>query len=812
MACCDGRDDGQMSDDPHDPALRPAAKAGTGTIDGACWRPGDPNKHLGPSYRIVEHQSAAFYASRLFSTRCGLGPGDGPWLRQGDWGQGVQWADDDDVWCPACLEQAGIAYELWPDDELAGRGEVSREQQWPAWDGEDDDEDDEYDDEERIPQPRLRPPHAPSRDDGWRRRVQAPPPPRGRVDVEQHLWRHCAESGALAIAVTLFAAWVLPASAPVGYVAAGGGALTAAIWYTSRKTTGSRVMAGYLAAWGVLVTAWFTWVRLTTPWHSLQISVLVITGLVLAVLGAPAIGHHRQRISAEEAQALDLEATRPLRDWERTLAANGAPGCTVLDVRKFKDGGEEVRGRLPRSTRERQAITFSELAATAEKIAVSKRRNPDGVYFSQPELGDASEFILHVRAKRVAQRAPVHLPAENKVLSINSPLAVGVYDNGRPYRVTLREIHVTIFGTTRSGKSNLMNVFLTLLAACPDALIWMIDMKGGKTSRPWVTPWLKDFTPHPVIDWVATTREEAKTMLESALTVVRTRAAYPGFEKIIPDEDVPALLLLCDDVSACFGHGKRDNGISNYGLSQLGAEFTELAGGEAGVLIGAGQRANVELWGGTGMKAQSELRFGLRATSIGDAGQIFENAQAAKMLTRLRDKGDCLVMHGPDISEVVHLYRVGSEERITSRAEWAGEIRPELEQRAAAALGEAYEKRWERCEDLLQAWRESAGIAPKPDFDDEFGEIVARLNDPEKPVSPHRQRAREIVRKAGWAGIKVGDVWNRLCETGDNPPRRETVQRWFADDEQMGLMVRGQRGSQRWRWANLDDDDLPGAM
>jgi hypothetical protein len=55
-------------------------------------------------------------------------------------------------------------------------------------------------------------------------------------------------------------------------------------------------------------------------------------------------------------------------------------------------------------------------------------------------------------------------------------------------------------------------------------------------------------------------------------------------------------------------------------------------------------------------------------------------------------------------------------------------------------------------------------------------------------------------------------VWNKLCEEGANPPARETVQRWFADDEKMGLMLRGQRGSQRWRWANLDDDELPGAM
>ena len=35
---------------------------------------------------------------------------------------------------------------------------------------------------------------------------------------------------------------------------------------------------------------------------------------------------------------------------------------------------------------------------------------------------------------------------------------------------------MTIYGVTRSGKSNLLNVLISLLAACPDALIWMIDM------------------------------------------------------------------------------------------------------------------------------------------------------------------------------------------------------------------------------------------------------------------------------------------------------------------------------------------------
>jgi hypothetical protein len=109
-----------MSDGEPDPVLKPAARCGTGTIDGACWRPGDPVKHLGPPARLQIP-----YWSRLFQTRCGLGPrypnGDPMgWRRQGDWGDGRDWGDDDDYWCPACLGQAMIPHELWPDDDPEG--------------------------------------------------------------------------------------------------------------------------------------------------------------------------------------------------------------------------------------------------------------------------------------------------------------------------------------------------------------------------------------------------------------------------------------------------------------------------------------------------------------------------------------------------------------------------------------------------------------------------------------------------------------------------------------------------------------------
>jgi len=91
-----------------DPLDIPAARCGRGEIDGAVWRAGDPVKHLGPPARLGIH-----LWSRLFSTRCGLTASAGRWQPLAHDG----FREDDDYWCPACLDQAGIAYELWTDDE-----------------------------------------------------------------------------------------------------------------------------------------------------------------------------------------------------------------------------------------------------------------------------------------------------------------------------------------------------------------------------------------------------------------------------------------------------------------------------------------------------------------------------------------------------------------------------------------------------------------------------------------------------------------------------------------------------------------------
>lgn len=101
--------------------LEPAARCGDKYLPGACWRPGDALKHLGPL-----PDSGTPVWSKRFETHCGLkaretndwhrpAPGDG-------WG-------DDDYWCPECLTAAGIPFEMRSDEMSAGDLPLPRQEE-----------------------------------------------------------------------------------------------------------------------------------------------------------------------------------------------------------------------------------------------------------------------------------------------------------------------------------------------------------------------------------------------------------------------------------------------------------------------------------------------------------------------------------------------------------------------------------------------------------------------------------------------------------------------------------------------------------
>jgi hypothetical protein len=672
-----------------------------------------------------------------------------------------------------------------------------------------------------------------SRDDEWRAVRQEEPPP--RVPAPPSSFRHARDIAGIAGLAVFLAVVALPHSVPLWMPAFALCTATMVTWSVAVRVTRSPRVSGYLLACGLFLTAWFTYARLAGLWHPMPVFILVTGLTVFGGMGVVTIGHHRAAIDRDEREVTDKQRTVVLRHWEEVLYAVGAPPDTqILEVMKMRnDSGFEIRGRLPRSKRGKPSMTFSQLAEKAEEIAVSERRDPDGVYFSKVAGGSAADFVMHVRDKRTGKRKPVHLPVSNRVLSVNRPFGIGLVDSGREYRILLREIHAQVLGITGSGKSNTINVIIDRLSGMTDVLIWVIDMKGGKTARPWLVPWLLRQSAVPVLDWVATTRTETDIMLNTALKAIQVRAGYPVFEKLKPSPDFPAIVVICDDVGRCFGHQLKADGVTNFGMSQLGMQIVEQGRSEALVLVGAGQRNNVELWGNTGIGSQVSVRIGMRCDNPADAAAIFPgDAPAARLLTQLRDEGDCLVKNKSDVSEIVHSYRVDGTGRIYDRARWAADFRPVMEKRLADALGGDYAERWTRepQKELMGEWTRDAGTPerPPPGYDDEdyegdgyrpvtdgdsdeafnreFSDIVAAVDfDPEGKLDPRRIEMWKIVRGAGWQGIAVRAIEIRMQSAG-NGVARGTIHNWLGKEEKKGWVHRGRRGGERvWIWSQHGD-------
>lgn len=637
----------------------------------------------------------------------------------------------------------------------------------------------------------------------------------GRAPAGPELYRHCIESSVLAAAGVLLAAVLLPASVHVWFLVSCGAVLSAGMMYAALATAGSVAIGSWLLAWGVTATGWLAAARVYGPWHMDVLAGLILPVLALAMAGPVAIGRHRAALDAE-AQAREARLNeKMLHRWETLLARLGVEGATVLDVIEHP-GGRQVHGKFGKVTRDGPLPgTLSDLEGAADRIAQHKRLTAGSVTV---EGKPGAEFTLHIREEQGA-RETVYLPAENHLLTINRPLGLAVKDDGREWSLKIREINLLIAGVTGAGKSNLLQVMIAQLARCVDVVIFVIDLKGGRAARPWMIPWIQGFAKRPVIDWLATDRTEAALMMDAlwAARVSRSRSGAGG-EKIVPSADLPAILLLCDEGAVLLGHQDKDEGVSSQKMARRALQLAETGRSEAVNLILAAVRANVETLGNTGFKAMARARIGMAVADASDGQSIFpDNAAAAKALSRITEPGSGIAKVFRDISPALHFYRITdgnpledgtpTKDRITPVALWAGEIRPQLDDLTMAAMGDAYAHRWtrEHGEALKREWGAAAGVKPPPDPDDEFGQIVAHIDDPEAPVDPRRARMREFLIERRWQGATVGRIGTRLANEGLTCPR-ETLHRWLADDEKAGMVRRTGKPHHRWIWVFAEDD------
>ena len=671
----------------------------------------------------------------------------------------------------------------------------------------------------------------------------APPraPLRKPVRVTTDLWWHCFECCGIAVILVALAAWTLPGRATRLTVITLA-VVTVTAWAVTWHATRSAVLASWLLAWGAFLAGWFAAARAIGVWTQDVLAALVIGFAVLFATGPSAIAHyrtpHHRDPDADERERQQAERGK----WEARFARWGMRGVRVTAIGMHAEGAE-VHGLLSAASDEQGIITFDRLKSHADDIVTDLQIAPGAVSFTQPDPDNAAAFVMHLRTRK-GSRKMAYLPVRAKWRSVNQQIELGIHDSGRKFRMLFREIAVMIVGVRGAGKSNVLGVVIGELAWCEDALIFGIDLKGGRILRPFMMPWIEDpdGIRRPVIDWMATTRAEAKLMLETLIAAGDARAlAGHGAEKITPSRKRPAVVLILDESAVATAHRRRDEGITASEMAVLIARLAETYRSEAIDPWISATRGDVETMGLSAIKAQALCRIGMKVGSSGDGDRIFQDDHAAAAaLTRITDKGVGLVQLDGRVSEPVHFYRI-TPKLAYAIAKATGPRRPQPDAHLEAAMGAAYADRWQRMESLLASWRataaewkEDAGISDdgpavtgdagggdEDDTERQFREIISRIGDPEDVrgrKDPARRRMRGLLRQAGQGGMRVGDLQKQLAAEAalEGSPElavhRNTLHKWLKDDEVSGLVrhagkLRDPYG--RWIWIRQESDDGP---
>ena len=642
----------------------------------------------------------------------------------------------------------------------------------------------------------------------WRPRVTD-----ARIKPDGRTWRRAAVIVPLVIG-GLYAMVAVAGAARLPWegVAAAAGLAGFAVVIAVASVTASVVLAGYTAACGAVAAGWVLYAELTSPWTITAAFVLLAPALILGACYPVARRRHRRAIAEADRRAAEARQAAEARKWPDLLARVGAPGVTLAGSAETR-AGHTYRLRLPPTGK----VTFSKLERLTEALETAARLRDGAVRFERG--GHAGEVLMHVAEKDILALT-VPYPGDLSDLTVNRPFRIGTYEDGSACEILYREVKILLIGLTGSGKSNLINVLIAQLGRCVDTVIFMIDQKGGRAALPWIQPWLEGKTPRPVIDWVATNREESERMLDALLRGIDARAhSGAGGEKITPTAAMPAIVLVIDEMAVIFGaHGgprTSEQGTTNTRLAGKGTQIVQLGRSEAVDAILATQRGTVTMTGGGDLKSQCRLRIGLGVASENDARMIIpDDTSVARLLPKLKHPGSGIVSDGDAKVAPVKFDRLEpgpGNAQIHRIAAELGDRRPEPDAVLTAAFGADYALRWtmERAGHIPGFARAAVlhgGRAPVGDeYDRRFSEIVSGAElaglgqqTGERAGNPARRRMLELLERAGVMGMTPNALGLGLEAEGMGVAR-QTIHEWLAAELNAGRVVTATHG--RWKAA-----------
>jgi hypothetical protein len=471
------------------------------------------------------------------------------------------------------------------------------------------------------------------------------------------LWRYRSELAPLSAALTLL--------------------LTGAILHTRYLTWWPAVLSGTVAVAGALVL-WGRWVNLSRPaergyaavttafaggWLTTAAIggpltpplpvILAIGGVVLAV---PWWAHRRRRAR--------VRVERTLAGWPEIAEAVELAGSRVqsaiVDLWGYRFRLALGRGQTVEDAISKVPRLESALGARLGAVRVQP------VPSKHAHRADVRVIETDPHADALAWPGP-------SINSISQPVKLGLFEDGSAVRVLLLRRHGLLGGMSGGGKSGGVNVLLGELTACPDAIIWAIDLKRGMELKPWAS----------CLDRLATTAQEAEALLADAVAILDGRAdhlAARGERVWEPSTNAPALIILIDEYAELVEEApnaiKHADSIARRGRAV------------AVTLIAATQRPSQKAMGKSAVRSQMDVRLSFRVREQRDVDLILGQGmlKAGWHAHRLDAPGKFLICAPEhDIARRARTYLI-DDDAVHSTVARHEPLRPQLDAVSAAAL------------------------------------------------------------------------------------------------------------------------------
>jgi S-DNA-T family DNA segregation ATPase FtsK/SpoIIIE len=259
------------------------------------------------------------------------------------------------------------------------------------------------------------------------------------------------------------------------------------------------------------------------------------------------------------------------------------------------------------------------------------------------------------------------------VTSITEPIDLGPFEDAAPCRVSFLRRHGLVGGSTGSGKSGGLNVVMGNLVACPDAVVWGIDLKRGMELGPWAA----------CLDRLATTPDQARALLADAVAIVQARAAElaaEGRRTWEPSPDAPVLIIVIDEYAELADDAAEAMPDADT-VARLGRAV-------AVTLIAATQRPTQKAMGQGAVRSQMDLRIAFRVRERKDVDLILGQGMLAAgwQAHTLNAPGKFMVSDPEHTSQKrARAYLLTDQAVSDTAARYAGQ-RPELDDTSQRAM------------------------------------------------------------------------------------------------------------------------------